>query len=198
MSQAQLSILIPAAGASRRLGRAKQLVRYKGGALIQNTVNIAHSIGPREVIVVTGADELPVKEAVRKGQVRWVHNANWRDGMGSSIAMGAAIINPESSGAMILLCDQWRLQIADLQLLVTSWLQEPERIVCAQAQSQIMPPVIFPAGLFGNLQALGSESGARKILKEHPDLLTAVELENAQFDLDRQSQLKQLIISDLS
>ena len=198
MSQPQLSILIPAAGASRRLGRAKQLVRYKGGTLIQNAVDLALSIDPREVIVVTGADEQSVKGSVSHGQVRWVHNEDWADGMGSSIAMGAAVIKPESSGAMILLCDQWRLQIADLQLLVTSWLQEPERIVCAQAQSQIMPPVIFPAGLFGNLQALGSESGARQILKDHPDLLTSVELENAQFDLDRQSQLKQLIISDLS
>ena len=198
MSQPQLSILIPAAGASRRLGRAKQLVRYKGGTLIQNAVDLALSTDPLEVIVVTGADEQSVKGSVSRGQVRWVHNEDWADGMGSSIAMGAAVIKPESSGAMILLCDQWRLQIADLQLLVTSWLQEPERIVCAQAQSQIMPPVIFPAGLFGNLQALGSESGARKILNDHPDLLTAVELENAQFDLDRQSQLKQLIISDLS
>lgn len=197
MSQAQLSILIPAAGASRRLGRAKQLVRYKGGALIQNTVNIAHSIGPREVIVVTGADELPVKEAVRKGQVRWVHNANWRDGMGSSIATGAAIINPESSGVLILLCDQWRLHTADLHLLVATWQHDPKRIVCAHVDSQNMPPVIFPAGLFGDLQALGSDSGARQILKDHPELITPVEIKNAQFDLDRQSDLNQLIISDL-
>jgi len=197
MIHPQLSILIPAAGASRRLGRAKQLVRYKGGTLIQNAVDLALSIDPLEVIVVTGADEQSVKDSVSQGQVRWVHNENWADGMGSSIAVGATVIEPESSGAMILLCDQWRLQTADLHLLVTSWRQKPERIACAQAQSQIMPPVIFPAGLFGNLRALGSESGARQILKDHPELLTAVDLENAQFDLDRQSQLKQLIISDL-
>ena len=197
MSQPQLSILIPAAGASRRLGRAKQLVRYKGGTLIQNAVDLALSIDPLEVIVVTGADERSVKNAVRKSQVRCVHNAHWRDGMGSSIATGAAVTSSESSGVMILLCDQWRLQTADLQLLITTWQQDSKRIICAHADSQNMPPVIFPAGLFGKLKALGSDSGARRILKDHPELLTWVEIENAQFDLDRQSQLKQLIISDL-
>jgi len=117
--------------------------------------------------------------------------------MGSSIATGAAVINPESSGVMVLLSDQWRLQTADLQLLVTTWQQDSKHIVCAHADSQNMPPVIFPAGFFGNLRTLGSESGARRVLKDHPELLTPVELTNAKFDLDRQSQLKQLIISDL-
>lgn len=197
MSQQALSILIPAAGASRRLGRAKQLVRYKGKTLIQNAVDIALSTNPLEVIVVTGANERPVKKAVRQGEVRWIHNANWPDGMGSSIAAGAAVINPASSGVMILHCDQWRLQTADLQLLVTTWQKDARRIVCAQVDSQNMPPVIFPADLFSNLQALGSESGARQIIKDHQELLSPVDLVNAQYDLDRQSQLKQLIIFDL-
>ena len=56
MSYPELSILIPAAGASQRLGQAKQLVRYKTGTLIQNTVDTANSIAPREIIVVTGAN----------------------------------------------------------------------------------------------------------------------------------------------
>ncbi len=41
MNHPQLSILIPAAGASKRLGQTKQLVRYKSVSLIQNAVNIA-------------------------------------------------------------------------------------------------------------------------------------------------------------
>ena len=101
MSKPQLSILIPAAGGSIRLGRAKQLVRYKGETLIQNAVDTALSIDPLEVIVVTGADGQSVKDAVRQRRVRWVHNENWTDGMGSSIATGAAVINPESSGVMV-------------------------------------------------------------------------------------------------
>ena len=197
MSYPQLSILIPAAGASRRLGQAKQLVRYKGETLVQNAVDTALSIGPREVIVVTGANRQSVKDAVRQDQVRWVHNANWPDGMGSSIATGAAVVSPESSGVMILLCDQWRLQKADLELVASTWQPNQERIVCAQVESRNMPPAIIPAGLFSHLQALDGDSGARQIFKDYPDMLIPIELKNAQFDLDEQSQLKQIITSSL-
>lgn len=197
MSYPKLSILIPAAGASERLGQPKQLVRYKGGTLIQNVIDTAFSIGPREVIVVTGAYRQAVRDAVQQGQVRWVHNTNWADGMGSSIAIGATVINPGSSAVMILLCDQWGLQTADLQLVVQTWQAHPERIVSAQAGSQNLPPVIFPAGLYQRLLSLGGDEGARKLVKEHQELLTTVACNNALFDLDEQSQLEKLKITDL-
>jgi molybdenum cofactor cytidylyltransferase len=197
MNHPQISVLIPAAGASRRLGQPKQLVRYQTRTLIQNAVDIALSIDPQEVIVVTGANEKAVKGAVQHGQVRWIHNSNWSDGMGSSIATGASIISPESAGVMILLCDQWRLQTPDLHLIVSTWQSNPERIVCAQVKSQNTPPVIFPVCFLGRLQALRSDSGARKILTDHPELLKPVALKNALFDLDTQTQLDLLKTPDL-
>ena len=65
MSYPQLSILIPAAGASQRLGQPKQLLRYRNKTLIQHAVETAHSITPREIIVVTGANAEAVKDAVQ-------------------------------------------------------------------------------------------------------------------------------------
>jgi len=197
MSHPQLCILIPAAGASERLGQAKQLVYYKTGTLIQNAVNTAHSIAPREIIVVTGANAKAVQNAVQHKGVRWVHNPHWSTGMGSSIALGARSISPESIGVLILLCDQWRLQTSDLRLLAEKWLTQPERIVCAQVAGQNMPPVIFPASCFDRLRTLEGASGARSLLKDHPEILTPVRLENAIFDLDTPSQLNQLTNSDL-
>ena len=192
MSFPQLSILIPAAGVSRRLGQPKQLLRYRKKTLIQNAVETAHSITPREIIVVTGANAEAVKDAIQTVPVCWIHNPNWSAGMGGSIAAGAASINPESRGVMILLCDQWRLQTSDLQDLAEKWQSDPKRIVCAEVEGQLMPPVIFPASCFGNLQALHGNSGARNILKNHPELLTAVPSKNAAYDMDTPNQLKQL------
>jgi molybdenum cofactor cytidylyltransferase len=192
MSIGELSILIPAAGASKRLGQAKQLVRYKAGPLIQNAVDCAHSIAPLEIIVITGANAKAVKDSVQGKPVRWIHNPRWTNGMGSSIAAGAAVINPGSRGVMILLCDQWKIQTSDLRLLAETWQSHPERIVCAQAQGRNMPPVIFPASCFSRLQALDGESGAREILQDHAGSLTAVPLRNADFDLDSQNHMNQL------
>jgi molybdenum cofactor cytidylyltransferase len=198
MSYPQLSILIPAAGVSRRLGQPKQLQRYRKKTLIQNAVETAHSITPREIIVVTGANAEAVKDAIQTVPVCWIHNPNWSAGMGGSIATGAAGISPESTGVMILLCDQWRLRTSDLQDLAEKWHSDPERIVCAEADGQLMPPVIFPVSCFSDLQALKGDSGARSILEDHPELLTAVPLKNAAYDVDTPTQLSQLQNTDLS
>jgi len=197
MSYPELSVLIPAAGASQRLGEAKQLVRYKSGTLIQRIINTAHSIEPREVIVVTGANAKAIKEQVPESPVRWVHNSNWPTGMGGSIAAGAEILNPVSSAVMVLLCDQWRLEESDLRLIADTWQRHPNRIICAQADGVNMPPVIFPGSFFDRLCTLENERGARHLLREHPDLLLPVNIKNAGFDLDTQSQLNQLNKTDL-
>jgi molybdenum cofactor cytidylyltransferase len=192
MSFPSLSVLIPAAGASERLGHAKQLVIHKGTTLIQNAVNTAFSLDPREIIVVTGAKAEAVKNAVPQPPVNWIHNPNWSNGMGGSIALGATAISPESTGLMILLCDQWKIQVSDLQLLAKTWQSDPERIVCASAEGVNMPPVIFPAGYFNQLTTLEGSQGARSLLLNHPESLTAVPIKNAAIDLDTQSQLGKL------
>jgi len=189
MSQPQLSVLIPAAGASTRLGQAKQLVRLKSGTLIQNAVNIAQSVSPLEIIVVTGANAEAVKDAVQQTTVRWVHNPHWSAGMGSSIAAGTAGLSPDSSGVMILLCDQWRLQASNLQAMAEIWKANPERIVVAQAGGQYMPPVILPSIFYKQLGKLESDQGAQKLVMAQPDLVTAVAMESAAFDLDTPEHL---------
>ena len=195
MSHPALSILIPAAGASERLGQAKQLVSFKGGSLIQNAVNIAHSIAPREIIVITGADSDDIKNSVQHPPVRWIHNPHWSTGMGGSIALGTARINPESTGLMILLCDQWRVQTQDLEILADRWRDNPKRIVVSEAEGHYMPPVIFPAACFTRLRGLEGDQGARRLFQDYPELLTPVTVKNAIFDLDTQSQLDELEFS---
>jgi molybdenum cofactor cytidylyltransferase len=192
MSHPGLTILIPAAGASKRLGRAKQLVKLRGKTLLQKAVNSAFSIGPGEVIVVTGYQSDSMRQAVRQPNVHWVHHPRWPEGMGSSIAAGAAMVSRKSTGMMILLCDQWRIEAKDLSSLAETWRSDPERIVYAQVDGQNMPPVIFPASCFKQLQGLKGSHGARDLLAAHPDLLSPVQLENAAFDLDTQTQLNQL------
>ena len=192
MNNPLLSILILAAGASKRLGQAKQLVRYKGGSLIQNAVDTAHSIAPREIIVITGSNAKAVKDAARMSPVRWLHNPDWSTGMGGSIALGAAAISTKSKGLMILLCDQWRIQTQDLSEFAEIWQSDPKRIVCAESEGLLMPPAIFPSSCFKQLRQLEGSQGARSIFHAHPELLRPVFIKNAVFDLDTKNQLAEL------
>lgn len=192
MNHPALSVLIPAAGSSERLGEAKQLVSYKGKALIQHAVNTASSIDPHEIFVITGANARAIENTVSDPRINWLHNPQWPAGMGGSIAMGAARISPESTGLMILLCDQWRIRTEDLQALVETWYCDPQRIVVAEADGHYMPPAIFPSSCFIQLQGLEGKHGARSLFTEHTELLIPVPMKNAAFDLDTQTQLDHL------
>jgi len=188
----QFSVLIPAAGASRRLGQTKQLLRYGAGTLIGNAIDSALACDPAEVIVVTGACAGEVRNAAHDKPARWVHNQRWQDGLGGSIATGVSAVDPASVGVLILLCDQWRIQAGDLQTLVSSWRSAPGRIAAAQAAGHFTPPVIFPARWFGQLRTLEGDRGARSLLTSQAGEVTPVALENAAFDLDTPDHLKLL------
>lgn len=188
----RLSVVILAAGASRRLGHPKQLVKYKGEPLIQRAIQSAEAISPHEILVITGADVEAVQTEVRKTNAQSVNNPDWNEGMGTSIAKGAQSIDGKSQGLMILLCDQWRIGPEDLQLLVKTWHKDPRQIICSATADRCGPPIIFPAGCLQDLSMLTGDHGAHSVMDRHQQLVSRVTLKNAAFDLDTPSQLQQL------
>ncbi len=192
MSQNSLSIIIPAAGASKRLGQPKQLVQYQGQSLIRRAIQSAESLSPHEILVITGADAEAVRVEIQKTSARCVNNTDWEKGMGTSIAKGAQSVSGKPQGLMILLCDQWRILPEDLQLLVKTWQIDPEQIICSATEDRCGPPVIFPFHYLNELSSLTGNHGANSILDNHQHLVSRVALQNAAFDLDTPAQLQQL------
>jgi molybdenum cofactor cytidylyltransferase len=188
----RLSIIIPAAGASKRLGQPKQLVQYQGKALIQRAIDNVASLEPHEVLVVTGANADAVQAVVQKSAVKCVYNVDWDDGLGASIARGAQAVDGQSKGILITLCDQWRVSAEDLRQLLSAWQADPERIVCSETGNRCGPPVIFPSSCLQELRNLQGDSGAHSIIEAHPDLLRTIALRSAASDLDTPSQLNEL------
>lgn len=192
MDSPSLSVLIPAAGASTRLGQAKQLVNYQGKPLLQHIVDVVSAINPVEIIIVTGANAEMVRESVQHPLLCWIHNSQWAEGLGGSIAIGAQAVNSRSSGLMIMLCDQYRITATDLQELVETWRTNQDRIVAAETGGHCMPPLVFPPDMFNAVEHLAGQRGAHKLLEQHPTRVIAVPIDNAAFDLDEPEQLRNL------
>lgn len=192
MKHHSLSILIPAAGASQRLGQPKQLVQYQGKSLIQRAIENAEVLTSLEIIVVTGAHADSIESLVQNTSARSVYNPDWSAGMGGSIATGADAVDENTSGVLIVLCDQWGIQAQDLQLLAQTWLADTDRIVCAEAEGHLGPPVIFPSSCLAKLRALNGDLGARSIIEKKLDSVFPVPMQNAALDLDTPNQLDEL------
>jgi CTP:molybdopterin cytidylyltransferase MocA len=185
----RLAVLIPAAGASTRLGRPKQLLEIDGEALVRRTARLALSLQPNPLIVVTGAESDRVKRTLADLPLTTVYNPVWRDGLGGSIAAGARAIDTRPDAVMVLLCDQWRVDAGDVERLCAEWLQHTAHIVASRWDDRHGPPVLFPGALLPALGELQGDAGARHLLEADPERCRFVEVQNAAYDLDTPEDL---------
>ncbi|MEE8495956.1 MAG: nucleotidyltransferase family protein [Xanthomonadales bacterium] len=184
----KLGIVLLAAGGSSRMGRPKQLLQIEGEALVTRVSRRLVELESDSVMVVTGSAAQAVNDQLSGLPIQIVHNPRWEEGMASSLAAGVKNLPAEIEGALIVLCDQWQVGLADLQKLVQAWNTDISRIAAAcwqdEGQQVIGPPAIFPRALFGELFALNGDRGARAVIEKHRERTFFVAMKNARFDLD--------------
>ena len=104
-----VAAVLLAAGASTRLGSPKQLLQDANGvALAARAATQLLDAGCCPVVVVTGATYGPVSDALAGLTVTIVHNADFRDGMASSIRRGIGAMRTlvsNGGGVLIAACD---------------------------------------------------------------------------------------------
>src|SRR4051812_16468423 len=99
-------LIILAAGASQRLGRAKQLLTYRGDTLLRHSIQAGIDSIAGSIIVVLGANADEMTKEIAGKKVQAVVNTHWEEGIASSIRCGLqALINaqPEINGTVIML-----------------------------------------------------------------------------------------------
>lgn len=157
-----IAAVVLAAGASRRLGEPKQLVRLGGETLLEHAVRVAREAGCSPVIVVLGAEYVQVLTGCSLGDVVTVINDNWMEGMGSSIRFGVHAVRnvaSEAEGVVVMTCDQPVVTVDHLQRLMTS-----RAVTASRYAGRNGVPVFFPKEHFDVLTTLSGDEGARELL----------------------------------
>ncbi len=186
--------ILLAAGSSSRLGQSKQLLQIDGMPLVRRQAQLLLALDPACVVVVSGAEQLAVEQALHGLPVHRVHNHNWQQGMGTSLACGIRAMPERVRGALLLLCDQWRVTTEDLHGLVAAWQPAPTKAVSAEWSNEqghmvAGAPAIFPRALFARLLKLQGDHGAQQLLKNFPGGTQRHSMLNAAFDIDQESDL---------
>lgn len=185
-----LGTILLAAGGSSRLGRPKQLIEIDNEPLVRRQARLLLALQPACVVVVTGAEADAVGAALSDLPVTLVHNPVWADGMGRSLACGIRAMPERVRATLVLLCDQWRIVLPDLEALVAVWGQNPTLAVTAQWEDGTGPPAILPRALFQRLAGLRGNVGARQVLKRLPEDVRRLSLPHAAFDLDSAADVR--------
>jgi molybdenum cofactor cytidylyltransferase len=193
---AAIPAIILAAGASRRLGRPKQLLAYRGEFLIERAIRLANEAGVAPVIAVLGAHFEIICASIALNDVILSMNDRWEKGIASSIHAGLRTLDAVAKGAsgvLILGCDQPRLTAAHLRALIEAFIAQNQPAIVASAYAGVHGvPAIFPRSVFADLLALKGDKGARALLVKRPCPVIALPFEGGDVDIDEPGDIAQL------
>jgi len=191
-------LVLLAAGASRRMGRPKQLLPIDGRPLLRLVTERALRAPVSPVVVVLGAHADEIGPVLTGLPVHRVSNPEWEEGLGSSVRAGveaALQLAPDLAGLIILPADQPELPALHLENLITRFRQGGCSLVASLTGDRRVPPVLFGAAWFDWLRQLTGDAGARDLLRENrPEFATVPLVSNA--DLDTPEDYDRFISGD--
>jgi molybdenum cofactor cytidylyltransferase len=158
-----IAVVVLAAGGSRRLGRPKQLLGYRGATLLDAVLATARQLPAEQLVVTVGAAAAAIREHVDLSGVELAPTPDFGEGCAASIRSALDRIRPGVSGLVLLLGDQ-----PDVSG------RAAERL-CAEAGDAAMGvcryddgrghPLWFHRRMFGALRAMHGDKAVWKLLE---------------------------------
>jgi len=158
--------IILAAGGSVRMGQPKQLLDWHGKPFVQAVAETALSSGLAQVIVVTGAYQDEVDEALEGLRVIVRHNPDWIEGQASSVRKAIESLSPADQdvyGVIFFLVDQPQISVALVQSLLDTYHTSLSPIVAPLINDRRGNPVLFDQMTFEELSKLTGDAGGRQV-----------------------------------
>ncbi len=178
-----IAAIVLAGGLSRRMGRSKLLLDFRGRPVIRRTVEAL--LGRvDDVVVVTGTEDAALREALAGLSVRFANNPRPEDGQGSSIAVGVRALRPWTRAALIVLGDQPRLPEPVVPALIDAFTRSGKPMATPVYRGVQGNPVLFGNEVFAELAALTGDSGGKALVQAHPG-----RVERVPFDLPMPADL---------
>lgn len=159
--------LVLAAGAGRRIGGAKALLRHGNALLVERAAGTLHEAGCDPVVVVLGAQAALVQATAELNGAEVVVNRAWGTGMGSSLRAGlGALANTDAEAVVVVLVDMPGVTAAAVRRIAA--LPYPQVLVCATYAKRRDHPMLLGREHWAGIATLANaDVGARPYLMAH-------------------------------
>ena len=192
--------VVPAAGASRRMGRDKRLVRREGVAVLELTIASLRRGGVGPIVVVLEPDS-PCVALPGLADALVAINPRPERGMLSSIRAGLALVPAEAAAAAVLPGDHPFVPPEAIAALIEAFARSrpPLLVPCyggsARAEgARRGHPLLLRRDLFGEAAACDDAVGLRQLLERRAADVVELHLDmpGADDDLDLPDDLERL------
>lgn len=177
------------------MGRPKQLLLYKNKTLLKHALETALGSEAEPVIVVLGAEAERLQSEITEKDVHIVVNAEWQEGMASSIRCGIralTTINPAAEGVILMVCDQPFVTASLLNNLIAAYKRTGKPVVTCSYAATFGPPGFFHRSVFEELLQLKGDMGARGVVRQHADDVELILFAEGTFDVDTESDYQKV------
>jgi molybdenum cofactor cytidylyltransferase len=164
--------LVLAAGGSRRLGRPKQLLPYRGATLLDAVLGTARACGFAQLLVALGGAEAGVREQVDLSGADVVVNEAYGTGCSSSIAAAMASLDRRADVLVLLLGDQPGVTPRTVRALLDGRRGAP--VAVCRYEDARGHPFAFGSAVFGDLRTLHGDKAVWRLLDERADVVADV------------------------
>jgi molybdenum cofactor cytidylyltransferase len=179
-----VSAVVLAAGMSKRMGSPKQLLRMGGRALLEIALDTLEQSRVEEIVVVLGASADAIRQQVSLDRVKVVVNEAYGEGMGTSLRVGLAAVDPRANAALVVLADQPFLKSSTIDKLIEQHQKQQPQIAIPLYRGFRGNPVLLDRSVFPELAGLSGDIGCRAIFGSHTENILKVPVDDAGILLD--------------
>jgi molybdopterin converting factor subunit 1 len=183
MSQAaRIPAIVPAAGASRRMGRPKLLLEFSGRPLIGRVVAALREGGAGPVIVIAPPEEAPegppIAAAARAAGARVIMPETRPAEMRDSVELGLAELARQGPPPSVLItpADTPALTSDIIARVLSASAALPESIVRASSGGRHAHPLVLPWKVATLIPALPRDRGVNALVESHAGRVIEIEV----------------------
>lgn len=174
-----IAAIIPAGGASERMGSPKALLPYRGSTFLGTILDACSALGLQQRLVVLGYDSANILSGIDLSGATALTNPAPERGPIGSIRVGIdAVLNHPVEGVLVWHVDRPHVAIATVEALLDRSRQGGEPIVVPSYQARRGHPVIFGRAVFEELLAVPDDEGARAVVRSDPSRVAVVPVDD--------------------
>ncbi len=178
LERRKIACVLPAAGASRRMGRNKALLPWRDSTFIETILKNYRNLHCQPLIVVLNRDAASVEQRICSEDIVIGRNDDPASDMMASIRIGVALLPAEISAFYLHPVDHPAVAFETLVRLLDSWLNFPEKAHKPVFQNRGGHPILLGRPWASRISHSPESSTLWDLLRVWKDEVVAVPVED--------------------